>query len=220
MTHTSEDDPLQIVIERPGTPTTVPSRKRLKPGDPAAQSQTITWERAAKSLLEVVPSNQNWRQTLQKRKVYQYVSEGTFLEDLLGGTTKRLGLPGQIVDAGVLQTPTSMARLQAYAVSAAALECSAEAALGLAHFQQFIVLSACAVLLEVGEPSQDTVYDIAKICMGTSMSNDHCHKLLRTACFLNTLIDRLNAGRVGKHASELVLVCKYSRCSLSMNAHD
>lgn len=213
---TSEHEPLQILIEKPGGPKAVSSRKRLRPDDTAISSQTVTWERTAQSLLEVVPRHQDWRQTLQKKKVYHYVSEGMFLEDLLGGTTNRLGLQGHTVGSSVLQAPTSVARLQDYAHSAAALRCSAEAALGLAHFQQFIVLSACAVLLDLGEPSQDTVYDIAKVCMGTSMSNDHCLKLLRTACFLNKLIDRLNAGKVGKHASELVLVCRCDRCALSI----
>lgn len=93
-----------------------------------------------------------------------------------------------------------------YATATMKRETTASLALILVNFQKFLVLSTCEVLRATGAP-REHIFRIVKICVG-DVSDEYCGRILRTAVYLNELIDVLNTNGWGDHAGELLLICK------------
>lgn len=204
-------DELQIFLEDPSTRRPF-KRKKANPGGSLRKLERITWREKADDLLQRIPRVRTWRHVLDRHGIYQYLRGGTFLAELLDGTG--LKNPASIAEPipSQAEANASVERLTKFAKAAARLESSARIARGLAVFQQFITLSSCAVLLADNTIPRDTIFKIAKICINSTceVSDDYCRQLLQTICFVNSLIDGLSAGRLGKHASELLLICQYN----------
>lgn len=201
-------DEFQIVLEDPSLRRPL-KRRRASPRGSPRKIDRIPWRQTADDLLQRIPREQTWRHILDRYGIYQYLRGGSFLAELLDGTGLKNPSPISEPDPLQTQADASVERLIIFAKAAARLENSARVARGLAVFQQFITLSSCAVLLAEDIIPRDTVYAIAKICINSTceVSDDYCRQILQTTCFVNSLIDGLSAGRLGKHASELLLIC-------------
>ncbi|KAM0714518.1 hypothetical protein Q7P37_009814 [Cladosporium fusiforme] len=99
----------------------------------------------------------------------------------------------------------TLGAVRTYAQTTAMRWTLATTALALANFQKFLVLSACAVLLE-SEVSIAKVWNTVRICLGGNLSDDHCKRSVAAARYLNVLIDTLNIHKWGHRASELLLL--------------
>lgn len=197
-------------IEENGCPPTKPPRKRQKRVQADSGTDDVKWRRMATKLVDSVPLHEEWKNVLAQHGVYQDLREGRLVAHLLDGTTlahKRSGSPHE--EHGLFLNSTSpIDKVMSYAKAAAISQESAQAAISFAYFQQFLVLSACAVLLRCGKASMEEVYTIAKICINKEVSDDYCRQILQTVRYMNELLDCLSSHGFGHHASELLLICE------------
>lgn len=205
-----ENDQLRFIQES-GCPPTEPPRKRRKGGEAAVKVDDVKWRRVATRLVESIPHHAKWKNILEQYGVYQDLREGKLVAHLLDGTALAHRRSDSLHEKPwlVLSADTPIDRVMSYAKAAARTEESAQAAISFAYFQQFLVLSACAVLLHCGKASTEEVYKISKVCINKEVSEDYCRQILQTACFLNELLDCLSSHCFGHHASELLLICEH-----------
>lgn len=205
----TRDSDLQFIQEY-GCPQTSPRRKRRKIENAAVKVDDFKWRRVATGLVESIPRHQNWKNILRHCGIYRHLREGKLVANLLDGTTlaqahtdKRKEMPCLESDSD-----TPIGRVLSYAKAAANTENFAQVAISFAYFQQFLVLSAGAVLLRCGKASTAEVYEACKVCIKNEVSEDYCRQILQTARFINELLDCLSSSSFGHHAGELLLICK------------
>ena len=209
-----ETDQLRFIQES-GCPSTEPPPKRRKGREAAVKVDDISWRKLATKLFGLIPHHAKWRNILKQYGVYGDLQEGKLVAHLLDGTALAHKRSDSLHEKPwlVLSTDTPIDRVMSYAKAAAKTEQSAQAAISFAYFQQFLVLSACAVLLHCGKASKEEVYKIFKVCIKKEVSDDYCRKILDTARFLNELLDCLSSHCFGHHASELLLICEHTGLS-------
>jgi hypothetical protein len=79
-----------------------------------------------------------------------------------------------------------------------------------AIFYEFLVLSACLVLLKIDGSLQGKVYKIAKSVLDNEdISDDYCRQLLGTVQHMNEMLACLGTRGFGFHGSELLFICKH-----------
>ena len=205
-----ETDQLRFIQES-GRSSTEPPRKRRKSGKAAVKVDDVKWRQLATKLFGSIPRHAKWEDILKQYGVYGDLREGKLVAHLLDGTALAHGRSDSLHGKPwlVLSADTPIDRVMSYAKAAVRTEESAQAAIIFAYFQQFLVLSACAVLLRCGKASTEEVYKISKVCINKEVSEDYCRQILQTACFLNELLDCLSSHSFGHHASELLLICEH-----------
>jgi hypothetical protein len=108
-----------------------------------------------------------------------------------------------------IRTSTDQALAQhlfSYAESALSRKTTASITLRLANFQQFLLLSACAVLRAQKGLEPKVLCDIVRILTG-SETDRHCRRMMDTAVYINELIDTLSACGWDDRAAVLILLC-------------
>jgi hypothetical protein len=169
------------------------------------QKQNIPhWKTAADCLIRETPTGKEWLRVLKEKGIHNLMANGLAATHLLegNGSTGASGDPAQQVSAA----EASLGRVRKYAQSSHQKETLAIVALTLANFQKLVALSACAVLFEIGgSPSE--VLDVVRICIG-NRGKEYCVRTLRTAVYMNKLIDTLYDQDWGLRGSELYLLCE------------
>jgi hypothetical protein len=170
------------------------------------------WKTCANRLIAETPKAQTWTSSLKEHGIHDIMKNNDAIKCLLDSKfepcySARIAASGaddihenddHIIDS-----------LETYARTTAIRWRLALTALALANFQKFLVISACAVLME-GTTPITKVYDIVRICIGKDSSDGHCKRTITTARYLNVLIDTLNIHQWGHRAGELLLICKQS----------
>ena len=178
-----------------------------------------SWQVTANGLIESTPTAEQWWNTIRDTGIDQMmrnpIEDPKALEYILGSSQDfsesasiRLDVLRSSLDISEPEDNV-ITRLQGYAHGANARERSAGLTLMLAHFQKFLVLCACKVLLQMEIVSQKHIYDIVKVCVGRD-SEDWCQRILRTVVYLNKLIDFLDVNGWNNCASQLLFICKHS----------
>ncbi|KAK3048288.1 hypothetical protein LTR09_010281 [Extremus antarcticus] len=162
------------------------------------------WMQSAKALIDETPRARNWDNVLMDKGIFDIMTTNGAVTHLLDNsfepnTPKATTTPVEMENGDVLSYVKNYARATATRVRRASVS------LALANFQKFLVLSSCAVLLDSGVPVAG-VLDTVRICIGTNATDKYCKRTLRTAKYLNTLIDTLDMNGWGYRASELLLV--------------
>ncbi len=172
--------------------------KRQRCGNPA-------WLQNAKALIKDTPKAENWSRTLKEKGLHEVMVSGNALRYLLDTTvqTDSSLASGEISPA---ETSDVLNYVRHYAQATATRTMTASVALVLANFQRFLVLSACAVLLQENFFAVE-VYNIAKICIGDDVTDDYCSRIVRSAKYVNELVDNLYLRGWGYRSSELLLLC-------------
>lgn len=198
----SSQDDLQIVHYVPNTSANHSGCKRKRTSNPV-------WLQNAKSLVQETPKAAHWEQKLKEKGLYDIMANGKALTYLLdiGVQPNMSAMP-----VGTMQTDKEdvVGCVRQYAYATATRTMAASIAVTLANFQRFLVLSACAVLLEERVEAAE-VLNIAKICIGDDVSDEYCVRLVRSATYMNELIDSLNLRGWGYRSSELLLLCESTR---------
>lgn len=187
-----------------------------EPQPPSKKPKTSRppWKRHADALVRKAPRAPEWWAALQKEGIYDVMRNGLAVAFLLGdeGTLPTTAGAGLICDGSTPGDQLGLLRHVArYARNAATRRLTASVATRLANFQLLLVLSACAVIRAVAQPSvrEDHLLDIVKICLG-DVSDDYCRRMLDTAVYVNRLIDLLNAHGWDGRGAELLLLCTAS----------
>lgn len=180
---------------------------------PAKRSKTATpaWKRHAKGLVQRTPLAQDWWSAFRSQGIYDVMCNGTAVAFLLGDESSPPVAQGAVSKRSMLDEDFALLRhIAHYAHGATQRQMTASVAVRLAHFQQILVLSTCAVLRSVAQPSvpEEKLLEIVKICLG-DVSDQYCIRMLDTAIFVNRLIDILNAHGWDGRAAELLLWCEY-----------
>ena len=180
-----------------------PVRQRAKPAFPA-------WKKFAQQLVRLTPTADEWAQRLTNLEVLENTHNGRILSMLLHGTSEMPAIreTDSAISALLQDESLPTRNVLAYATNAMRNDVSASLMVTLANFQKFLVLSSCAVLHNAGT-SKETASMIAKVCLG-NVSDDHCWNMIKTAVYLNQMIDVLSVNGWYKRASELVLICMSS----------
>ncbi|KAK3669280.1 hypothetical protein LTR78_010854, partial [Recurvomyces mirabilis] len=165
------------------------------------------WLTNAKCLVGETPTAKHWDQVFHDKGLYDIMETGSALTYLLDTTVERdMSAVGK---SAVPRQGDVLSYVRHYAQATATRSMAASIALTLANFQKFLVLSACAVLLEEEEVSPAEVLTVAKLCMG-NVTDGYCRRVVRSTKAVNELIDKLNLHGWGYRSSELLLVCKSS----------
>lgn len=165
------------------------------------------WKTCAKRLVEITPMSQSWTSSLRESGIHEILESGEAVKCLLDSKLESQ-LSARTIEAGNVGDTDDLplATLRTYARTTAMRSSLASAALALANFQKFLVISACAVLAE-GDAPTAKVYDIVRICVGTKSTDGYCKRTMASAKFLNKLIDTLDMHDWGQRAAELPLLC-------------
>lgn len=91
----------------------------------------------------------------------------------------RVSTPAIVGDESTNENYTASS-LRNYARTTAMRWTLASTALALANFQKFLVISACAVLME-GETPIAEVFDIVRVCVGSDSSDAYCKRTIKAA---------------------------------------
>ena len=199
----SNEDNIQIIQYVPDPF----DRKRRRSGDPA-------WLQNAKALIKDTPKAENWSRALKQKGLHEVMASGKALTYLLDTSVQAdiSAVSGEISQA---ETSDVLNYVRHYAQATTIRTMTASVVLVLANFQRFLVLSACAVLLEEDYPAVE-IWDIARICIGDDVTDDYCSRVVRSAKYVNELIDNLYLRGWGYRSSELLLLCKASRACLNL----
>lgn len=180
-----------------------------RPGKRKKSEVTIPrWKERALALVQATPEADAWIERLKDKGIYDAMRNGTAVSSLLLLDVDNRRYESVEADSTACQTPDSnpISRVQHYARISVRREISASMATALANYQKFLVLSACAVLVGKGSPTDD-VYQIVRICMGNDVTDVHCQRILRGCKFVHELMDNLYMGGWGLRAYELLLIC-------------
>lgn len=192
-------------IEIPGAPVVNDERvlKRKRTSEPY-------WMRCANSLIAQTPKAKSWSNALREQGIHGIMTSGNAVACLLDSKFEpHLSVRGLMQEDGerASEGDCTLDYLKIYAETTAMRWTLASTALALANFQKFLVLSACAVLME-GETSIARILDIVRICIGENSTDTHCKRTVTAAKYLNVLMDTLNIHKWGHRASELPLLCE------------
>ncbi|KAM0714208.1 hypothetical protein Q7P37_009995 [Cladosporium fusiforme] len=99
----------------------------------------------------------------------------------------------------------TLASIQRYAEISARYSQKASLASMIANFQKLLVLSACAVVLRTDESLRESILEIVCILQG-STDKQYARRLVRTAVYVNRLIDMLSVNGWDDQAAVLVLL--------------
>lgn len=168
------------------------------------------WKSHARKLLNATPKGESWWQAIEKAGLYETMSEGkaaTFLLDQ-DCSSAILAKASDSSHQGQPHCRIS-SRLRSYALSSMHRNASATMALKLINFQQFLLLSACAVLRTTRQVCMESLVDIVKICIGCK-SERYSMRILDTVMWMNKLVDALNVKGWNNRAPELLLLCQSS----------
>lgn len=179
------------------------------------------WMTCAKQLVRQTPMSQGWTSSLEEHGIDKLLKSGDVITCLLDTTFEsRLSARISTAEVDVIDETDdeTTASLRMYARTTSMRLSSASTALALANFQKFLVISACAVLME-GDTPAAKVYEIVRICVGNKSTDQYCKRTLASAKCLNQLIDFLDIHDWGQRAAELLLLCGSSGLSHSTIAH-
>ncbi|KAK3669535.1 hypothetical protein LTR78_010589 [Recurvomyces mirabilis] len=165
------------------------------------------WEERVRTLVSEIPLANTWRKAMEAKGFYNAMSTGEAVAHLLCPQNNALitsKVPAESILVASTGTKSSMIEMvRNYASLAMMSFDTASLALSLARFQKFVVLSACVVFIDLKIDKQD-VYNIVRICNGR-VSDEHCTRLLKTAKYMNVLIDTLATHGFDGRAAELIL---------------
>lgn len=185
-----------------------------------ARTDSPTWKEDARTLVKSTPKANQWWQAIRANGIYEPLSNGNaaaYVLDSQCSLVEPATTTALFARATASERSGLLARVAAYAHTAIRRETTATAAIMLANFQKFLILSTCAVLNQTGSPKED-VFDIVKICIGP-VGDRYCRQTLRTAVYLNQLVDMLSSHGWGERASDLLLICECLRRAYFMQAH-
>ena len=184
------------------------------------RTDSPTWKEDARTLVKSTPKANQWWQAIRANGIYEPLSNGNaaaYVLDSQCSLVQSATATALFAKATAAERSGLLARVAAYAHTAIRRETTATAAIMLANFQKLLVLSSCAVLNQTGSPKED-VFDIVKICIGP-VGDRYCRQTLRTAVYLNQLVDMLSSHGWGERASDLLLICECLSRSFLMQAH-
>lgn len=165
----------------------------------------------ANRLIAQTPKAECWSSSLKEHGIHDIMKSGDAVNCLLDGKSElrfstQVLTPEIVGDENTNEDYTASS-LRNYARTTAMWWTRASTALALANFQKFLVISACAVLME-GETPIAEVFDIVRLCVGSDSSDAYCKRTITAAKYLNELVDTLNIHEWGHRAGELLLFCK------------
>ena len=174
-------------------------RKRRKVSKPP------TWREKVDALTLATPTAKNWDEAIEKAGISEVMNRGNAAEFLLdeGYCVPLLQIP----DNENVANETLTEHLCLYAKSARSRATTASVILRLANFQQFLLLSSCAVLRDLKSMEAETLHEIIRIIIG-DRSERYCERMMDTAVYMNRLLDTLSAHEWGHRAAVLILLCK------------
>lgn len=168
------------------------------------------WKKMANELIKATPRLSEWESKTSELGISSDAHAITFLISPDFQSHIYLGAPTTQNQSVLLSSSTAISpleRLKAYAQVAAQRHARACATLRFARFSQFLVLSACLVLLKNGAPEEE-VLEVVRICVGNDITDRYCMDILGVVRFLNRIIDTLDAHGWSDRASELLLICE------------
>ncbi|KAI5366160.1 hypothetical protein Slin15195_G076850 [Septoria linicola] len=167
------------------------------------------WKVHALKLVKDTPRAQEWYAKLKERGIYEPMRDGLAVEHLLQlnvhGTVRETTMDNFSMSQSQALCQGSLERLAHYARVSVRNRTDASLATALANYQNFLVLSSCAVLIGTGTPKQE-VYDVIKICMGNNVTELYCQRVLHGCQLVHELMDNLYMGGWGLRAFELLLL--------------
>lgn len=164
------------------------------------------WKTVAETLVQCTPQPAKWMDTMSNKGIFDLLEDDKAAKYLLGiDDTPNLHVAKRTSVAH--EAGNVLEGLTRFAHDSADRESKAIVALALANFQKFLVLSACAVLLE-GDHSPSEVFNVVRICVGSGVSEDYCKRSVKASKYINQLVDTLQFNGWGDRASELLLLCK------------
>lgn len=169
----------------------------------------LRWMTNALALLRDTPHAADWHLTLKEKGLYDILCSGNAVLHLLDTEHELVEPQGPKVPDGISVTGR-LNQIRFYAQATAQKHLRAGVALALANFQMFLVISSCAVLLEIGDPSAD-IFEIVRICIGRDASIQRCRDIMKASTFLNRLADTLYMKGWGLRAVEAILLCMFHR---------
>jgi len=189
------------------TGSTEPPESRRNPVESttrSAEPPESRWKKVARRLIKATPDATNWKAAIRKANLYGIIGTDNAASYLLdeGGAVSSSLVVNALEDGSL----DLLDRVRRYATSTSERKASASTLVKLAVFQQFLLLSACVVLLDTGTIPQDAVMDIVKICIGEK-SRTYCQRILNAVKYINCLLDNLNGHGWGHRAAELILLC-------------
>lgn len=177
---------------------------------PAKKQRTAIqpWRRMASALVETTPKAQQWWDAVHERGIYKALSTGDAAAYILDCDCSPAALEPSAYHLA-RQTAEGqssvLSQLATFAYTATRREASASAAIILANFQKFLVISSCAVLYQSGSPREE-VFNIVRICIGKAQDR-YCQQTIRSVIWMNRLIDMLSSHGWGNRATDLLLIC-------------
>ena len=181
-----------------------PAAKRIKTTFPA-------WQRHAEALVKRTPLAIHWWSALRSEGIYDVMCNGSAVAFLLGDESSPPVANGATRQGIAVGDDLALLRhIAQYAQTAVQRRLTASVATRLAYFQAILVLSACVVIRSAARPSvpEEHILDIVKICLGSG-SHEYCRRMLKTAVYVNRLIDMLNAHGWDGRAAELLIWCSF-----------
>lgn len=169
------------------------------------------WQTIADNLIDGTPKP--LRKFLEQQGVLTMMRNGEAAAHLLNVGHEEPRCGNQLI------TPSStvclanasrvLASIQHYAEVSARNSQKASLASMIANFQKIIVLSACAVVFKTDESLREPILDIVCIMYG-STDKQYARRLVRTAVYVNKLIDMLSVNGWDDKAAVLILLCESS----------
>lgn len=189
----------------------IPNTERSRTAKKRRTCDNPYWMTCAKRLVKQTPMAQNWTSSLKERGIHDIMKSGDAVTCLLDNKLESQ-LSAQVSTAETVNANETddytTACLRTYARTTSMRSSLASTALALANFQKFLVISACAVLAE-GDTPIAKLYEIVRICVGNTSTDEYCKRTMASAKYLNELIDTLSIHDWGQRAAELLLICKY-----------
>lgn len=163
------------------------------------------WKTNAKILFDATPKGVNWFQAIREAHLHDALDNGHVVEYLLD----QAQLPPSLQSTyGSTDSQGPAAFLRSYAQCLNQRTHVLAITTKLVNFQEFLFLSACAVLFKSRTIPEADVLNICRIPLGVERSDRYCRRLIDAAIYVNTLVDTLSAYHWGNRAIELVLLCK------------
>lgn len=198
---------LEVRLWQPYSAQDHPSRKKAIQ-TPKRRPQ---WQTIADNLINGTPKA--LRKCLEQQGVLNIMRNGEAAAHLLNVGNERpqsVNEPSAPASAQCLASASQvLASIQHYAEVSARYSQNASLASMIANFQKLLVLSACAVVFKTEESLREPVLNIVCLMYG-STEKQYAHRLVRTAVFVNQLIDMLSVNGWDDQAAVLILLCESS----------
>ncbi|KAM0715443.1 hypothetical protein Q7P37_008941 [Cladosporium fusiforme] len=224
---TTSSEQVSHASHRPNNSSVVPTRKRVKTDgldvrqwqpNPIqehsnsrapirAPKRRPQWQIIADNLIDGTPKA--LRKFLEQQGVLTIMRNGEAAAHLLNVNNEeqqcgtQLSPPSSTL--GLANASKTLASIQRYAEISAQYSQRASLASMIANFQKLLVLSACAVVFRTDESLRESILDIVCILQGSS-DKQYARRLLRTAVFINRLIDMLSVNGWDDQAAVLILL--------------